>query len=88
MQALMFEWDWLSLGLCLGWAPATFGDSRRLEERTVVPWPFAADAVDFVVEASRLSERSATEPQLHAALERAERVDLRFALTRAPSGAP
>jgi hypothetical protein len=88
MQALMFEWDWLSLGLCLGWAPATFGDARRLEERTVAPWPFAADAVDFVVEARRLTERSATEPELHAALERAERVDLRFVLTRAPSGAP
>jgi hypothetical protein len=90
MQRLLFAWDWLSLGLCLGWAPSDFGaDPRmRLTAGTVAPWPFAADAVTFVTEGRRLTERATSAPELHALLERAERVALRYSLTRAPSGAP
>jgi hypothetical protein len=89
LQALMFTWDWLSLGLCLKWAPATFEEGGlELRADTVAPWPFAADAVTFVCEGRRLTERAGSEPELHALIERSERVELRFALTRAPSGAP
>jgi len=89
LQALMFTWDWLSLGLCLGWAPATFEEGGlRLTETSVEPWPFASDNVEVVCEGRRLTERAESEAELHALLERAERVELRFALTRAPSDAP
>jgi hypothetical protein len=88
IQRLMFTWDWLSLGLCLGWAPADFGDELHLDETTVTPWPFTDDAVTFVCEGRRLTKRAATEEELHRHIAEAERVDLRFALTRAPSGAP
>jgi hypothetical protein len=80
IQRLMFTWDWLSLGLCLTWAPADFGDELHLGHDTVTPWPFAGDRVEFVCEGRRLKR--------HQPLEEGERVELRFALTRAPSGAP
>lgn len=90
MQALLFAWDWLSLGLCLRWAPSDFtgAPQMRLTTTTVDPWPFADDAVELVTEGRRLTERSESEQELHARLEAAERVELRFVLTRAPSGAP
>jgi hypothetical protein len=88
IQDLMFTWDWLSLGLCLGWAPSTFGERLTLEEHTVAPWPFAPDEVTFVCEARRLTQRASTEDELHELLDRAPAEELRFTLTRAPSGAP
>jgi len=88
IQELMFTWDWLSLGLCLGWAPSTFGDALTLEEHTVAPWPFADDEVTFVCEGKRLARRATTEAELHELLDRAPAEELRFTLTRAPSGAP
>jgi hypothetical protein len=88
MQDLVFTWDWLSLGLCLGWAPADFRGELRLDQATVTPWPFARDEVTFVTEGRRLTERAASAPELHANLERAPRVELRFTLTSAPSDAP
>ena len=89
IQRLMFTWDWLSLGLCLSWAPAEFNEGElRLEHGTVAPWPFATDSVSFVCEGRRLTRRAADALELHRLLDEAERVDLRFDLTRAPSGAP
>ena len=89
IQRLMFTWDWLSLGLCLNWAPADFNDGElRLEHDTVTPWPFTTDSVTFVCEGRRLTQRASSDEELHTLLDRAERVDLRFDLTRAPSGAP
>ena len=88
IQRLMFTWDWLSLGLCLGWAPADFGDELHLAETTVTPWPFTDDAVAFVCEARRLTRRAEDARDLHRLIDAAERVDLRFELTRAPSDAP
>lgn len=35
---------------------------------TVDPWPFAADAITLNYPGRRLTERSATEPELHARL--------------------
>jgi hypothetical protein len=80
IQRLMFTWDWLSLGLCLGWAPADFGGELHLDADTVTPWPFTDDHVTFVCEARRLKRGQHPRD--------AEPFDLRFALTRAPSGAP
>lgn len=89
IQRLMFTWDWLSLGLCLSWAPSEFdGGELRLERDTVTPWPFAQDSVIFICEGRRLTQRARDAPELHRLLDEAERVDLRFELTRAPSGAP
>jgi hypothetical protein len=91
LQALLFAWDWLSLALCLDWAPSTLEEGPirlRLAGGTVEPWPFAADAVTVGCEGRRLQERCATEAELHAALERAPRVALEWTLTRAPGGAP
>lgn len=88
IKRLMFTWDWLSLGLCLRWAPSDLGDELHLGERSVAPWPFRDQAVTFVCEAKRLTRRATTEEELHGLIAEAERVDLRFELTRAPSDAP
>jgi hypothetical protein len=91
LQALLFAWDWLSLGLCLDWAPASLSEgpiALQLTPATVDPWPFADATVTLRCEGRRLTTRAASEADLHAALERAERVELTWTLTRAPSGAP
>ena len=88
IQDLMFTWDWLSLGLCLGWAPADFRGELHLTGSTVTPWPFTTDTLTLHTEGRRLTERAASRQELQAIIERAPRVDLRFTLTRAPSGAP
>lgn len=93
LQALLFAWDWLSLALCLDWAPDTLTDGpiglSLSADHTLAPWPFADDSVTVVTEGRRLADRtSATDAELHAALEAAERVELSWTLTRAPSGAP
>jgi len=91
-QARLFCWDGLSLALCLGWAPHTTPevDGRTVELRaageevhTLDPWPFAAPEVTVRCEGRLLRERATSEAQLHDALERAQRVDVRFVL-RAP----
>jgi hypothetical protein len=87
MQELLFTWDWLSLALCLDWAPSELGD-LRLADGTLAPWPFARDAVTVVTEGRRLTERATSEPELHALIERAERVELSWTLTSAPRDAP
>ncbi len=88
-QARLFCWDGLSLALCLGWAPYTTpevdGRTLRLEavgerEHTLTPWPFVVARLTVRCEGRLLRERSASEAGLHDALERAERVDLRFTL--------
>ncbi len=88
-QARIFCWDGLSLALCLGWAPYTTSevDGRLLRLEAVGegahvldPWPFAPPELTVRCEGRLLRERATTEAQLHAALERAERVDLRFVL--------
>ncbi len=81
IQRLMFTWDWLSLGLCLGWAPADFGGGElHLAEHTVTPWPFREHQVTFVCEGRRLRRGQ------H--IDEARPEELRFELTRAPNGAP
>jgi hypothetical protein len=88
-QARIFCWDALSLALCLGWAPYTApevdGRPLRLEPagaraHTLDPWPFRIPSLEVRCEGRVLREPAGTEAELHDALERAERVDLRFRL--------
>ena len=78
-QRLLWTWDWLSLALCLDWAPASL-EEITLTDGTLDPWPFARDEVELRCEGRRLEGRFDSEPELHAALDRAPRVDVRFTL--------
>jgi hypothetical protein len=97
-QRLLWTWDFLSLAVCLRWAPCatpetpTAGAPAPLalepvagaEDRfTLAPWPFAADRVVLRTEGRRLHGRFGDEPTLHAALAAAEGVALRFELAPA-----
>jgi hypothetical protein len=91
LQALLFAWDWLSLALCLDWAPSELDGPVALslgEGLTLDPWPFSAQAVTVRCEGRRVEPGATTEPELHARLERAERVALEWTITSARSGAP
>jgi Protein of unknown function (DUF3891) len=91
LQALLFAWDWLSLALCLDWAPSELDGPVALalgEGGVLDPWPFAADTVSVGCEGRRPDGGARTEAELHAQLERAPRVALSWTLTRGPSGAP
>jgi uncharacterized protein DUF3891 len=91
-QALLAAWDDLSLALCMGApsrdvpaVPAMDGEAtlrlvRRDGDHTLDPWPFAAAEVALRCEGRRLEGRYRDERELHAALERAPRVELRFTL--------
>ena len=82
---LVWTWDFLSLALCLDWAPCTAKEvptasepvDLRLEpgeeprQITLDPWPFADAAVIVRCEGQRLAGRFDTVEQLHAALEAA-----------------
>jgi hypothetical protein len=86
---LVFFWDWLSLALCLGWAPAESG-RFRLEPNedgslTLDPWPFARPEVTFRTEGRRLAGPFAGEAELHAALAEAPWTALAWRVV-APSG--
>ena len=83
LQQLLGLWDSLSLALCLGWAPWSFDGAPALalgDDDTVSPWPFSGERVELVTEGRRLEGTYAGEPELHAALEAAERVELRWTL--------
>ncbi len=91
---LVFAWDWLSLGLCLGWAegdtpavPLAGGDGRihfvpTEDGAALDPWPFAVPELEVHCEGRRLEGRYEDEAALHAALERAPLVRQTFRLTR------
>jgi hypothetical protein len=83
-QRLLWAWDWLSLALCLRWAPASHQGMTLGEDGTLGPWPFAQPGpVEVRCEGRRLEGRYDDEAALHAALEAAPRVELRFTLARA-----
>jgi hypothetical protein len=79
---LLWTWDFLSLALCLDWAPCTARGvpdaGGRVEMRvlaaskhgrvTLDPWPFATSSITVRCEGQRLSGRYETERALHAAL--------------------
>jgi hypothetical protein len=91
-QRLIWTWDFLSLALCLDWAPTgiddvpTAGEPTRLEltpvgeALAVDPWPFGRDRVELRCEGRRLQGRFDDEEEMRAALYRAPWVTLRFEL--------
>jgi catechol 2,3-dioxygenase-like lactoylglutathione lyase family enzyme len=94
---LIWTWDYLSLALCLDWAPVTAkncptagGDvdlqltAGREECLSLDPWPFEAPSVSVHCEGRRLEHRFADEQSMRDALERAPWETLRFELR--PSG--
>jgi hypothetical protein len=80
-QRLIWIWDFLSLGLCLGWRDRAV-EGIELRERTIEPWPFRADAVILRTEGRRLEGRFESQDEMRAALDDAPWVELRFELRR------
>jgi hypothetical protein len=74
-QQLVWTWDSMSLGLCLGWAGADEPD----------PWPFAADEIAVHCDGRRLEGRFTDEDEMRAALASAPWQTLSFELKRHPS---
>ena len=62
-QKLIFAWDYISLALCLDWAPAEVKDVPTADDTPVTlelseegeldPWPFRTDAVHLKIDARR-----------------------------------
>src|SRR3954469_19985587 len=63
-QQLVWAWDFLSLGLCLGWEDASVND-LTLYADTIKPWPFASDGVHLHTDGRRLEGRYETAEDLH-----------------------
>jgi hypothetical protein len=83
-QRLVWTWDWMSLALCLDWAPAA-GPDVRLEPAgdmrvAVDPWPCASDTLTVSCEGRRLEGGYGSDAELHAALESAPLVRLSWTL--------
>jgi hypothetical protein len=96
-QQLVWTWDFMSLALCLDWAPTTaervpLGNELvdvRMEpagERalTLDPWPFAAPMLTVRCEGRRLAGGYGSADELHTALDDAPLVQLGWRL--APGG--
>ncbi len=79
-QRLLWAWDGLSLALLLRWDPYEVGGYTLRAGATLDPWPFDVDELTVACEGRRLRGRFIDEHELHAALERADRVDLAFTL--------
>ena len=63
-QKLVFAWDYISLALCLDWAPATVKEvpnakdelvTLELTEDSLNPWPFRVDELQLKADARRWS---------------------------------
>jgi hypothetical protein len=78
-QQLLWAWDFLSLGLCLGWQGRSV-NGLTLHADTIDPWPFAAGSVHLHTDGRRLEGRYDTNEHLHAALDAAPWVTLDFEL--------
>jgi hypothetical protein len=91
-QRLVWAWDFLSLALCLDWAPTSLEDvptsageaTLELEpEGALDPWPFTIDPLDVRCEARRLDRTFGDGDEMRAALAQAPVETVRFRLTRA-----
>jgi hypothetical protein len=78
-QKLVWLWDFLSLGLLLGWEGESL-EGFTLREETIEPWPFEASRVEVRTEGRRLGGRFLDEGSMRAALDAAPWVELEFAL--------
>ena len=77
--ALIAALDWLSLGLCLDWAPRRIEGFTLLAD-TIEPWPFRETTVEFACEGLRLEAPVQDQAALDRALDTAALVDVRFEL--------
>jgi hypothetical protein len=82
---LIWTWDYLSLAVCLDWAPATAQGVPTVEDPvdvrltrddesgrlTLAPWPFRSKRVTVRCEGRRLTRRFDTDDELRQALARA-----------------
>jgi hypothetical protein len=97
---LVWTWDYVSLAVCLDWAPATAAEvptadggatdlelrpSERPRTLVVDPWPFTAEAVTLRCEGRRLTERFESDDALAQAVESAPWETLEFELVQAVS---
>ena len=80
-QRLIWIWDFLSLGLCLGWSGRSV-EGITLHEDTIDPWPFAERQVTLRTEGRRLEGRFEDQAQMREALAAAPWVELKFELYR------
>jgi hypothetical protein len=80
-QRLVWIWDFLSLGLCLGWEGRSV-ERITLGESTIDPWPFRDDKVELHTEGRRLEGHFDDQDEMRAALADAPWAELRFALYR------
>jgi hypothetical protein len=93
-QQLVWGWDFMSLALCLDWAPTTAeriplgGEPVNVQmERagelalTLDPWPFEAAAVTVRCEGRELAGGYGSERELHDALAAAPPVTLEWRLS-------
>lgn len=93
---LLWTWDYLSLALCLDWAPATAtgaplqNDGRADIELnattpgrlTLAPWPFQTDTVRVRCEGRRIPDRFRNESDMLRGLSSASLETLTFVLER------
>ncbi len=89
---LIWTWDFLSLALCLDWAPCTAravptaGAAVDLElapDGRLSPWPFGSDTVTLRAEGRRLTGRYDTDEALAEALQNANWESVCFELRSA-----
>jgi hypothetical protein len=89
---LIWTWDFMSLALCLDWAPCSaqhvptadgFVDLRLEPDGTVQPWPFRPDRLTLRAEGRRLEGPYETDQKLAAALASARWEMVDFELRRA-----
>ena len=78
-QRLVGIWDFLSLGLCLGWEGRSL-EGVELREGSIEPWPFREPSVVLRTEGRRLKGRFSDEAEMRAALDAAPWVELSFEL--------
>jgi len=96
-RRLLWTWDFLSLAVCLGWAPTRIGDvpandgdpvEIAVAERadgtvTLDPWPLRDDRVEVRCEARVVGGPFGDEPAMRAALEAAPRFTRLVTIERA-----
>jgi Protein of unknown function (DUF3891) len=89
---LLWTWDFMSLALCLDWAPCTaqnvptadgYVDLRLEPDGTVHPWPFASEHVTVRAEGRRLPAHYDSDQKLAAALASARWETVAFELRSA-----
>jgi hypothetical protein len=94
---LIWTWDYLSLAVCLGWAPATVKDCPTADGAvdlaiepgpdpyrvTLGPWPFSVPALSIRCEGRRVAKRFEDERAMRAAFAAAPWEPLEFELAPA-----